>query len=103
MSATEYKRLCQIDVKNVNLVMPSKYKKRFVVVHVRSTATLVFGASCFNCIGASCYNCNNDWAARTDGSSGDWCADKDCNNNMKRVNALLKPSVHVNASSVKQN
>ena len=70
--------LCQVDI-----------KKGFVVVHVRSTATIVFGASCFSCIGASCYNCNNVLAARTDGSSSDLCADKDWNNNIKLVNALF--------------
>ena len=36
---------------------------------MHSTADIVFGARCHNCIGANCYNCNNAWAARTDGSA----------------------------------
>ena len=34
---------------------------------MRSTAKIVFGASCYNCIGANCYNYNNVQAARTNG------------------------------------
>ena len=40
-----------------------------VFVHVRSTAKIVFGASC--------YSCNNVLAARTEGSASELCADND--------------------------
>ena len=41
---------------------------------MRSTATVVFGVSCYNCIGASCYKCSN---ASTDDSVNELCADND--------------------------
>ena len=57
MSTIQYKGLCQVEV---------KLKKGYVIVHARSTAKVVFGAS-FN-------NCNNVRAART---ASELCADND--------------------------
>ena len=68
---------------------------------MRSTAKIVFGASCFNCIGASCYNCNNARAAHTDGSASELYADNDWKNNVyltttcERFISLVKPRVLV--------
>ena len=47
------------------------------MVHMRSTAKIVFWARCYNFIGANCYNCNNARAARTDGSASELCVDND--------------------------
>ena len=44
---------------------------------MRSTRTIVFGASCNNCIGASCQNCNRVRAGRADGSVSELCVDND--------------------------
>ena len=54
-------------------------KTGFVIVHVRSTAKIVFG---YICIGASCYNCNNIRAARTNASASELCADNDRKNTL---------------------
>ena len=50
MSTIEYKGLCQVEVKKNSGVL---------IVYVCSTAQIVFGANCYNCVRAS-YNNNNN-------------------------------------------
>ena len=51
-----------------------------VIVHVRSVAKIVFGASCYNCVGACCYNYNNARTVCTYGSASELCAENYCEN-----------------------